>query len=191
MAITPLTDRCWATIMAALNVYLGCSPQGPAGTGKTESVKDLARNLAKQCIIFNCSELVTIYMIQVHFLGMILTGSWLCLDEFNRIDIEVLSVIAQQVLLMKNSLVASQPSFIFNGVSIESNNFTSIGVFTTMNPGYAGRTELPENLKILFRPVAMIVPDLSLICEILLFSEGFFKAKELSLKTTKLFELAK
>ena len=65
-----------------------------------------------------------------------------------------------------------------------------VGIFITMNPGYAGRTELPESVKALFRPVVVIVPDLEQICEIMLFSEGFLLAKVLAKKMTVLYKLA-
>ena len=124
----------------------------------------------------------------VIFSGLIQTGFWGCFDEFNRINVEVLSVVSSQIKAVQQGLKERKPKI--NFLDQEMRLITSIGIFITMNPGYAGRSELPDNLKALFRPVTMVQPDLLLICENMLMSEGFTQAKVLAKKMTVLYKLA-
>ena len=139
--------------------------------------------------VFNCSEQMDYKSCGNIFKGLSQTGAWGCFDEFNRITVEVLSVIAVQVKSIQDAIREKKDRFDFMSVSIPMN--PTIGYFITMNPGYAGRAELPENLKVLFRPCAMCVPDLRLICEIMLVSEGFLESRSLSQKFITLYTLCK
>nr|XP_055113102.1 dynein axonemal heavy chain 2 isoform X1 [Symphalangus syndactylus] len=188
LVITPLTDRCYMTLTTALHLHRGGSPKGPAGTGKTETVKDLGKALGVYVIVVNCSEGLDYKSMGRMYSGLAQTGAWGCFDEFNRINIEVLSVVAQQILSILSALAAGLTRFHFDGFEI--NLVWSCGIFITMNPGYAGRTELPENLKSMFRPIAMVVPDSTLIAEIILFGEGFGNCKILAKKVYTLYSLA-
>ncbi|XP_036403568.1 dynein heavy chain 2, axonemal [Megalops cyprinoides] len=188
LVITPLTDRCYMTLTTALHLNRGGSPKGPAGTGKTETVKDLGKSLGMYVIVVNCSEGLDFKSMGRMYSGLAQTGAWGCFDEFNRINIEVLSVVAQQILSILSALSAGATNFVFEGRDIRL--VWSCGIFITMNPGYAGRTELPDNLKSMFRPISMVVPDSTLIAEITLFGEGFDNCKVLAKKVFTLYSLA-
>ncbi|XP_038013499.1 dynein heavy chain 9, axonemal-like [Motacilla alba alba] len=166
LVITPLTDRCYITLTQSLHLTMSGAPAGPAGTGKTETTKDLGRALGIMVYVFNCSE-------QMDY----------------KLNASTEHCLGSQVKSVQDAIREKKKSFNFLGEDI--NLVPSVGIFITMNPGYAGRTELPENLKALFRPCAMVVPDFELICEIMLVAEGFLQARALARKFITLYQLCK
>lgn len=192
---TPLTDRCYLTMTQALESRLGGSPFGPAGTGKTESVKALGNQLGRFVLVFNCDETFDFQAMGRIFVGLCQVGAWGCFDEFNRLEERMLSAVSQQIQMIQETLRSRlnspdcrdthQVELLGKQVKVS----TDMAIFITMNPGYAGRSNLPDNLKKLFRSLAMTKPDRQLIAQVMLFSQGFRSAEKLASKIVPFFKL--
>lgn len=176
---TPLTTAAYTTLAQALAVRRGGAPFGPAGTGKTETVKALGAELGRPVLVFNCDSQFDLRAMRRLLIGLGRVGAWGCFDEFNRLDEHVLSSVSQQVQAMQQALA--------RGADADVRPAT--GLFITMNPAYAGRSRLPDNLVKLFRRVAMTQPDAALIVQVLLRMHGLADADGLARKMVLLFRL--
>ena len=127
--------------------------------------------------------------------GISQVGAWGCFDEFNRLEERMLSAVSQQVQTIQEALKSQKEnkkessSLVVELVGKQVKVSQDMAIFITMNPGYAGRSNLPDNLKKLFRSLAMTSPDRQLIAEVMLFSQGFRTAEKLAQKIVPLFKL--
>lgn len=180
---TPLVDNFFLAMTQALEQRLGGSPFGPAGTGKTESVKALGQNLGKFVLVFCCDESFDFQAIGRILAGICQVGAWGCFDEFNRLNEQILSAVSMQIEAIELGIKAAVGSDTKSEIELANRTVAlndETGIFITMNPEYAGRNTLPENLKKLFRSFSMAKPDKEIIAEVLLNSQGFVHARKLS-----------
>ncbi|KAK4887690.1 hypothetical protein RN001_003961 [Aquatica leii] len=205
---TPLTDKCFLTLLQAMHLGMGGNPYGPAGTGKTESVKALGSLLGRQVLVFNCDEGIDGASMGKILSGLARCGAWGCFDEFNRLDEATLSAVSMYIQPIQNALrmnfdtltlLDHQVYFEFNFVQKTKINLQidlnkHCGIFITLNPAggnYGGRNKLPDSLKQLFRPVVMSHPDEEQIATTLLYCDGYKYASLISQKFIEIFSSAR
>lgn len=160
----------------AMEKGLGGNPFGPAGTGKTETVKALGHQLGRLVLVFNCDEALDVRAMTRILVGLIKCGAWGCFDEFNRLSAAVLSALSVQIHAIQTALKDKSDTVTLPEFGEVDSVSPHSAIFITLNPmgaQYKGRNQLPENLTALFSPVAMSVPDNLIIARVLLLSEGF------------------
>lgn len=180
-------QRGFSALTEALYQKFGGCFFGPAGTGKTETVKALGQNLGRMVMVFNCDDSYDFQAMTRLLLGITQIGAWGCFDEFNRLDENILSAVSGHLEVIQNALYAGKEEVHIMRSSIPLNQHTAF--FITLNPGYTGRSELPENLKKKFREFSMQKSDNHVISEVILRILGFDESKELARKIVELFEI--
>lgn len=188
---TPLTERCFLALTQAMKLGLGGSPTGPAGTGKTESVKALGAFLGRLVIVFNCDEGMDTGSMRRILGGLSQAGAWGCFDEFNRLEEETLSAVAMLVRPLQEAVRDGASSVLLGGHNVPLDPHCCI--FITMNPAnndYGGRHKLPDSLARLFRPIGMAHPDKTNIVRALLECAGFLEASNLANQLVEIIDIA-
>lgn len=147
------------------------------GTGKTETLKDLAKLTAKHLVVLFCSSQTQYKLTNNILKGIVQSGAWLCLDNLHEARMEMLSVLMQQILTVHIAVKSRVEKFNFEGTDMKLN--PSCCFFATMK---SQPSKVPNNLKTLFRIVAMIQPDYKIITEVTLLTYGVKDSKNLANK---------
>ncbi|KAG0688549.1 hypothetical protein C6P40_000845 [Pichia californica] len=179
LAYTPLLNSTFTLLCEALDQNLGGLLLGPAGTGKTESVKSLGYNFGRTVSVFCCDNTFDVESVSRILIGLSQVGGWGCFDEFNRLDKDILSGISTQIEKLQIGLSLEDDS----SIELLGKSFTvvkSYGIFITNNPNYEGRSTLPDNIKSKFLAFSLMVPDTGIITRVLLTTQGFVDSIKLS-----------
>ena len=187
LVATPLTQKCIYNLFQAVCSNMGGLINGNFGVGKTETIKSLARTMAKPFLQWSCRGGCSYSGLSRIFQGMALGGWWLSLDEINHLEMEVISTLVQQVLNIKHAVLQMKKTMEVNlaGGTKEVAFNNRIGIFATFSHNElieergkrggerGGFGKYPHILMEQFRVVYMIVPDIKVILTAKLLMLGF------------------
>eukprot|EP00835_Amoeboradix_gromovi_P003948 NODE_282_length_11867_cov_0.266995.p1 type:complete len:2718 gc:universal NODE_282_length_11867_cov_0.266995:328-8481(+) len=160
LVFTHQTWKCMHVALLAYQVGIGPNPSGPAGTGKTETIKYLGALLGKQVIVFNCDATINYNDFKHSLLGVIASQQWGCFDEFNRLNVKVMGLISSELSLMLNAQYQRLKEVKYMDITVKvPSTITAI----TMNPSsklYGARNELPSVIRDIFKTILMENTDM-------------------------------
>lgn len=185
---TPLTERCYRTLMEAYHHNYFGKIIGPSGSGKTETVRSLAKAFALLFHVYSGNDKLNFNFVDKILKGFVSSGAWICFKNFDRIEEGILSLISQRISSISESKLTGVVDFDGTLINLNKSGFITI----TMNPELycPKKLYLPETIKFQFRTIAVLSPDINRICEIELFAAGFEKAESLALKIKTVYKLA-
>ncbi|PIK60017.1 putative cytoplasmic dynein 1 heavy chain 1 [Apostichopus japonicus] len=177
--------------MANAKFNYGFEYPAPCGNRKDRVGQGSWSPVGRFVLVFNCDERFDFQAMGRIFVGLCQVGAWGCFDEFNRLEERMLSAVSQQIQTIQEALKErasdEKGKIIVELVSKQVRVNPDMAIFITMNPGYAGRSNLPDNLKKLFRSLAMTKPNRQLIAQVMLYSQGFRSAEKLASKIVPFF----
>ncbi|XP_026667107.1 dynein heavy chain 12, axonemal-like [Ceratina calcarata] len=184
---TPLTNRCFHVLMQAYNYHLYGAVVGPSATGKSETVKSLAKAMAVQFRSFNCASVSSYDLLSQIFRGFITCGTWLCFENFDELPSDLLSRITEGLTTTFQAIARKLGRVTLEGVSLKINPTGHISIVTKLDPFRC--SNIPDNLKVLFRTTSMIMPDTRRIVEVEISAGGVINSKLLASKLITLYEI--
>ena len=187
--ITPLTDRSMLGLTNAMAHNYGGALYGDVASGKTETIRELARCFGMFCTTANCNTQQNLSQITALLKGTIQAGTWIILDNFQNLDDSVMSVVGEHFHTLFTAKVAGFKKFNFDGCDMPLNPRSNCFLTTW----YKSHQEsvIPDNIRGFFRPIALLRNNVAFILEATLLSQGFLNSKALTEKILTLLRVTK
>jgi len=181
LVCTAQTNKCYLFMMHAIASQQVACLTGPSGSGKSETILELGRMLGRFVLQFNCSAEVGYSSISNVVSGLMKSGTWVCFDDMSRLVPGLLSVMAQQLLLVLGYVRvgdnARKNSIETGDATAGGNLCKSTGIFCCSNLELATeRARLPNSLRSCVRVLTVMEPDIQVVVHVTLTLASFTQA---------------
>ncbi|XP_071801693.1 uncharacterized protein [Asterias amurensis] len=172
LVLTPVTERCFLSLTLAMKQYKNCAITGGTGVGKTETTKGFAFMLGQYLAMFACSAQSDPGALGKILQGLAMDGCWGCFDEFQLLQTDAIAMVLDHVHAITTAL-RSRSKYCILGDGEEVALKSGVALFITVNNETAPSEGIPIDIKLLFRTVAVVMPDFSTILKARCAAYGF------------------